>query len=150
MHPRAPCLARFKDLSQQQLDAWLNRRLDALDLPVVMIDGIHFADRVVLIALGVDEHAGKHILGFARAPAKPPRVVSALLSDLIERGLDAQRPRLWVIDGGKALRRAITQTFGAATSSIISPRPCTPAPIARCAMPTRPAMPTWLGVNCSA
>ncbi|WP_210757101.1 transposase, partial [Azohydromonas sediminis] len=37
----------------------------------------------------------------------------ALLSDLVERGLDAQRMRLWVIDGGKALRRAITQTFGA-------------------------------------
>ncbi|OIQ91984.1 transposase, mutator family [mine drainage metagenome] len=105
---------RFKELSQQQLDAWLSRRLDTMDLPVIMIDGIHFADRVVLIALGIDEHAGKHILGIRDGSSEAARVVTALLSDLIERGLDAQRPRLWVIDGGKALRRAITQTFGAA------------------------------------
>lgn len=105
---------RFKELSQQQLDAWLNRRLDTLDLPVIMIDGIHFADRVVLIALGIDDHAGKHILGIREGSSEAARVVTALLSDLIERGLDAQRARLWVIDGGKALRRAITQTFGAA------------------------------------
>ena len=105
---------RFKELSQQQLDAWLNRRLDAMDLPVILIDAIHFADRVVLIALGIDDHAGKHILGIREGSSEAARVVTALLSDLIERGLDAQRPRLWVIDGGKALRRAITQTFGAA------------------------------------
>jgi hypothetical protein len=105
---------RFKELSQQQLDAWLRRPLDALDLPVIMIDGIHFADRVVLIALGIDDHAGKHILGIREGSSEAARVVTALLSDLIERGLDAQRPRLWGIDGGKALRRAITQTFGAA------------------------------------
>ena len=105
---------RFKELSQQQLDAWLNRRLDTLDLPVIMIDGIHFADRVVLIALGIDDHAGKHILGIREGSSEAARVVTALLSDLIERGLDAQRARLWVIDGGTALRRAITQTFGAA------------------------------------
>jgi len=105
---------RFKELSEQQLDTWLSQRLDALDLPVVMIDGIHFADRVVLIALGVDDRGGKHILGIREGSSEAARVVTALLSDLIERGLDAQRPRLWVIDGGKALRRAITQTFGAA------------------------------------
>lgn len=105
---------RFKELSQQQLDAWLNRRLDTLDLPVIMIDGIHFADRVVLIALGVDARAGKHVLGIREGSSEAARVVAALLSDLIDRGLDAQRPRLWVVDGGKALRRAITQTFGAA------------------------------------
>lgn len=105
---------RFKELSQQQLDAWLNRRLDTLDLPVIMIDGIHFADRVVLIALGVDARAGKHVLGIREGSSEAARVVAALLSDLIDRGLDAPRPRLWVIDGGKALRRAITQTFGCA------------------------------------
>ena len=45
---------RFVALSQVQLDQWLKRRLDELDLPVVMIDGIHFRDRVVLVALGID------------------------------------------------------------------------------------------------
>ena len=77
---RSAVSRRFKELSQQQLDTWLNRRLDALDLPVVMIDGIHFADRVVLIALGIDARAGKHVLGIREGSSEAARVVSALLS----------------------------------------------------------------------
>jgi transposase-like protein len=104
---------RFVALSQQQLDDWLRRRIDTLDLPVVMIDGIHFHDCVVLIALGIDAQGNKHVLGLREGSSEATRVVGALLSDLIERGLDAQRMRLWVIDGAKALRKAIVQTFGA-------------------------------------
>jgi transposase-like protein len=105
---------RFVQLSQQQLDEWLGRRLDGLDLPVVMIDGIHFRDRVILLALGFDAHGNKHVLGLREGSTEATRVVGSLLSDLIERGLDAQRVRLWVIDGGKALRKAIVQIFGQA------------------------------------
>ena len=105
---------RFVQLSQQQLDQWLGRRLDGLDLPVVMIDGIHFRDRVILLALGFDAHGTKHVLGLREGSTEATRVVTSLLSDLIDRGLDAQRVRLWVIDGGKALRKAIVQTFGQA------------------------------------
>jgi transposase-like protein len=104
---------RFVALSQQQLDEWLRRKIDALDLPVVMIDGIHFHDSVVLIALGIDAKGNKHVLGLREGSTEATRVVRSLLSDLIDRGLDAQRMRLWVIDGGKALRKAIVQTFGA-------------------------------------
>ena len=70
-------------------------------MPAILIDGIHFADRVVLIAMGVDERAGKHILGIREGSSEAARVISALLSALIERGRDAQRPLLWVIDGGR-------------------------------------------------
>ena len=104
---------RFVALSQQQLDDWLSRRLDTLDLPVVMIDGIHFRDRVILVALGIDAQGNKHVLGLREGSSEAARVVRSLLSDLIDRGLDAARMRLWVIDGGKALRKAITETFGA-------------------------------------
>lgn len=104
---------RFIALSQQQLDEWLHRKLDQLDLPVVMIDGIHFRDRVVLVALGIDAEGNKHVLGLREGSTEAKRVVSSLLSDLIDRGLEAQRMRLWVIDGGKALRKAIVETFGA-------------------------------------
>ncbi len=103
---------RFVALSQQQLDAWLHRKLDTLDLPVVMIDGIHFRDSVILVALGIDARGNKHVLGLREGSTEATRVVRSLLSDLIDRGLDAQRMRLWVIDGGKALRRAIVDTFG--------------------------------------
>jgi transposase-like protein len=110
---RSAVSRRFVALSQQQLDAWLDRRIEQLDLPVVMIDGIHFRDRVVLVALGIDAKGAKHVLGLREGSTEATRVVRALLSDLIDRGLDAQRMRLWVIDGGKALRKAIVDTFGA-------------------------------------
>ena len=104
---------RFVQLSQQQLAQWLARPLGDLDLPVVMIDGIHFRDRVILLALGIDAQGDKHVRGLREGSTEATRVVVSLLSDLVERGLDAQRMRLWVIDGGKALRKAIVQTFGA-------------------------------------
>lgn len=78
-----------------------------------MIDGIHFRDRVVLLALGIDSQGRKHVLGMREGSTEKTAVVRALLSDLIERGLAADAPRLWVIDGAKALRRAIVETFGA-------------------------------------
>jgi len=103
---------RFVALSEQQLTDWLSRPLSDLDLPVVMIDGIHFRDRVILVALGIDILGTKHILGLREGSTESTRVVRSLLSDLIDRGLDADRPRLWAIDGGKALRRAIVECFG--------------------------------------
>ncbi|HEY2977121.1 MAG TPA: IS256 family transposase [Burkholderiaceae bacterium] len=104
---------RFVALSEEQLLQWLSRSLGALDLPVVMIDGIHFRDRVILVALGIDAQGNKHVLGLREGSTESTRVVRSLLSDLVERGLDADRARLWVIDGGKALRRAIVDCFGA-------------------------------------
>jgi transposase-like protein len=104
---------RFVQLSQEQLQQWLGRRLDNLELPVVMIDGIHFGERVVLVALGIDAQGNKHVLGLREGSTEATRVVAALLADLVDRGLDADRMRLWAIDGGKALRKAIVSTFGA-------------------------------------
>ena len=104
---------RFVALSSAQLDQWLSRRIDVIDLPVVMIDGIYFRDRVVLVALGFDSQGKKHVLGLREGSTEKTAVVKALLSELIDRGLDADRMRLWVIDGAKALRRAIADVFGA-------------------------------------
>jgi putative transposase len=108
---RSAVSRRFVALSAERLRQWLSRRIEVA-LPVVMIDGIHFTERVVLIALGFDARGRKHVLGMREGSTEKTQVVRALLADLIERGLDADAPRLWVIDGGKALRRAITETFG--------------------------------------
>ena len=104
---------RFVALSQEQLDQWLSRPLGELDSPVVMTDGIHFRDRIILVVVGIDSLGDKHVLGLREGSTEAARVVRSLLADLIERGLDAQRMRLWVIDGGKALRKAIVDCFGA-------------------------------------
>ena len=98
--------------AEARLAQVLARRIEVA-LPVVMIDGIHFRGRVILVALGIDAQGNKHVLGLREGSTESTRVVRSLLSDLIERGLDADRARLWVIDGGKALRKAIVETFGA-------------------------------------
>lgn len=108
---RSAVSRRFVALSAAQLQRWLARRIE-VELPVVMIDGIHLMERVVLVALGFDAQGRKHVLGIREGSTEKTQVVRALLSELIERGLDADAPRLWVIDGAKALRRAITETFG--------------------------------------
>ena len=102
---------RFVALSAKRLQGWLSRRIEVA-LPVVMIDGIHFRDRVVLLALGFDSQGRKHVLGMREGSTEKAQVVRSLLSDLIDRGLTAEVPRLWVIDGGKALRRTIVDLFG--------------------------------------
>ena len=108
---RSSVSRRFVALSAEQLSQWLARRIEVA-LPAVMIDGIHFEERVVLVALGFDAQGKKHVLGLWEGSSEKTQVVRALLSDLIERGLSAESPRLWIIDGGKALRRAIVQIFG--------------------------------------
>jgi transposase-like protein len=104
---------RFVALSGEQLRRWLTRQIE-VEVPAVMIDGLHFRDRVVLVAMGFDARGKKHVLGIWEGSTEKTQVVRALLSDLIARGLDADTPRLWIIDGGKALRRAILELFGAA------------------------------------
>ncbi len=103
---------RFVELSAEQVEQWLTRSLAGIDFPAMMIDGIYFAERVVLVVLGIDARGKKHVLGLREGSTEKTQVVRAMLSDLIERGLDADRPRLWVVDGGKALRRGILDTFG--------------------------------------
>jgi len=66
-----------------------------------------------LIALGVSSDGEKHIVGLREGVTENARVVKALLQDLVDRGLRTDRPVLFVIDGAKALRKAIREVFGA-------------------------------------
>jgi transposase-like protein len=105
---------RFVALSQRQLSACLSRPLDELDLWVVMVDGIAFRDHMILVAMGIDSTGKKHVLGLREGTTENASVAGRLLSDLVDRGLPADRPLLFVIDGAKALRRAIRDVFGEA------------------------------------
>jgi transposase-like protein len=111
---RSTVSRRFVALSAARLAEWLSRSLKELELAVVLVDGIHFRDRVVLVALGIDAQGEKHVLGLREGSTENATVVRSLIADLIERGLDPERPRLWVIDGAKALRRALRDHFGEA------------------------------------
>src|SRR5271165_2621751 len=87
--------------------------LSKLDLLVIQIDGIHIEkDLVLLAAVGVDGAGGKHPLGVIEGAAENATVVQVLLDNLIESGLDPKVCRLFIIDGAKALTKAIRKTFG--------------------------------------
>jgi transposase-like protein len=103
---------RFVAGSTALLAQWLARPLGGLQLAAVMIDGIFFDQRCVLIALGIEANGQKHVLGLHEGSTENATVAKTLLGDLIERGLDPERSLLFVIDGGKGLRRAITELWG--------------------------------------
>ncbi|MFQ5974630.1 MAG: IS256 family transposase [Alphaproteobacteria bacterium] len=111
---RSSVSRRFVALSTQQMHAFLSQPLEDLKLRVVMIDGKAFRDHCLLIALGIAADGEKHIVGLREGGTENSRVVRALLQDLVGRGLRTDRPLLFVIDGAKALRKAIRETFSEA------------------------------------
>jgi transposase-like protein len=104
---------RFVAITQRKLDEWLTRDLQALRIVAIMIDGIVIDERTVLVALGIDTEGTKHPLGLWLGATENARACGELLDDLIERNLDPQGAYLFVIDGSKALRKAIRDRFGA-------------------------------------
>lgn len=103
---------KFVGMTARQLDAWLTRDLSELRIVAVMLDGISVDDHTVIVALGIDETGQKHPLGLWLGATENHKVCGGLLDNLISRGLDAQRAYLFVIDGSKALRKAIRDRFG--------------------------------------
>ena len=104
---------QFVALSSAQMKAWLETDLSGLDIMVVQIDGIHIGDRLVLVAaIGIDADGRKHPLALVEGATENAAVVQALIDNLIERGLDPNVPRLFIIDGAKALSKAIRRSFG--------------------------------------
>lgn len=103
---------RFVATTKQKLDAWLRRDLSQLRILAIMIDGIVVEEHTVLVALGIDDEGAKHPVGLWLGATENAKVCGELLDNLIERGLDAQRAYLFVIDGSKALRKGIRERFG--------------------------------------
>jgi putative transposase len=103
----------FVALSAERMKEWMASDLAGLDILVVQIDGIHIVDDLVLVAaIGIDGEGVKHPLGLVEGATENTAVVQALIDNLVERGLDPTVPRLFIIDGAKALSKAIRRTFG--------------------------------------
>ena len=103
---------RFVALSTAKLQEWLAADLSGLDLLVIQIDGVWVGDHVLVAAIGIDGAGDKHVLGVALGATENAAVVKALLADLVERGLRPDTARLFIVDGAKALSRAVRDTFG--------------------------------------
>lgn len=102
----------FVEASAEKLSELMERPLGGLELAVVMIDGIRFAEHLLVVALGIDTHGAKHVLGLWQGATENAVVCKALLEDLVERGFDCGEHTLFVIDGSKALRKSIDEFFG--------------------------------------
>jgi putative transposase len=102
----------FVARTRENLDALMSRRLDDVRLAVMMIDGIEIKGRTNVVALGITTEGVKLPLGLWEGSTENATVATALLSDLVDRGLDPEQAILFVIDGAKALRKAIRAVFG--------------------------------------
>jgi putative transposase len=104
----------FIEASRQRLDKLLARRLNEYALCAMMIDGTPFGDQQLITAIGLTVHGHKLVLGLRQGATENSTVVKQLLDDLSERGVDFEVPRLYVLDGGKALFAGVRRIAGKA------------------------------------
>ncbi|MBA3561949.1 MAG: IS256 family transposase [Actinobacteria bacterium] len=104
----------FVERTRKALGELMARRLNDVRLAVLMLDGIELKGRTNIVALGITTEGVKIPLGLWEGSTENATVATALLSDLVERGLDPEQGILFVIDGSKALRKAIRDVFGEA------------------------------------
>jgi putative transposase len=102
----------FIERTRTALGELMGRRLDDVRLAVMMLDGLEIAERTHVVALGISTEGVKIPLGLWEGSTENATLVSMLLADLVDRGLDPDQAILFVIDGGKALRKAIKDVFG--------------------------------------
>src|SRR5947207_2447935 len=102
---------RFVAAAETALAELMSRRLDRLDLVAFMVDGVHFGEHTCVVALGIGIDGVKHPLGVEEGSTENAAVVTDLITGLRDRGLDASRPMLAVLDGAKALSRAVKDVF---------------------------------------
>jgi putative transposase len=103
---------RFVAKTRAQLETWQAAPLDGLDLVALLVDGVHVGEHCLIVALGVAADGEKHALGIWEGSTENAAVCQSLLSNLQSRGLRTDRSLLVLLDGSKALRKAVRETFG--------------------------------------
>lgn len=102
---------KFVAMTETALADLLSQDLSGLDLVAIMIDGVHFADHLCVVALGIGIDGTKHPLAVVEGSTENTTLVRGLLVGLRDRGLDVTRPILAVLDGAKALAAAVREVF---------------------------------------
>lgn len=104
---------RFVAATEHALADLMSADLSGLDLVAFMVDGVHFGEHVCVVALGITIDGAKVPLAIEEGSTENATLVTSLIVGLRERGLDVTRPILAVLDGAKALRRAVKDVFDA-------------------------------------
>ena len=105
---------RFVAKTAAQLAAWQSTPLDTLALVGLLLDGVHIGDHCLIVALGIAADGQKHALGLWEGSTENATLCQSLLANLQSRGLRTDRSLLVILDGSKALRKAVQATFGQA------------------------------------
>jgi transposase-like protein len=108
---RSAVSRKFVAMTETALADLLAADLSGLDLVAIMIDGVHFADHLCVVALGIGLDGTKHPLAVVEGSTENTTLVRGLLVGLRDRGLDVTRPILAVLDGAKALSAAVKEVF---------------------------------------
>jgi putative transposase len=103
---------RFVAATETALAELMSRDLSGLDLVAFMVDGVHFGEHTCVVALGIGVDGTKHPLGVEEGSTENAAVVTDLITGLRDRGLDTSKPILAVLDGAKALSKAVKDVFG--------------------------------------
>jgi putative transposase len=103
---------RFVAKTRAQLEAWQSQPLDGLDLVGLILDGVHVGEHCLIVALGIAADGQKHALGLWEGSTENATLCQSLLANLQDRGLRADRSLLVILDGSKALRKAVRDLFG--------------------------------------
>ena len=111
---------RFVAATEAALGRLMTRRLDDLDLVALMIDGVHFGEHTCVVALGIDIEGVKRPLAVEEGSTENATLVTDLITGLRDRGLDVTRPILAVLDGARALARAVKDVSGQAAHPTVS------------------------------
>jgi transposase-like protein len=108
---RSAVSRRFVTQTETALAELLTADLSGLDLVALMVDGVHFGEHTCVVALGIGIDGIKHPLSLVEGSTENTTLVTELIVGLRERGLDVTKPILVVLDGSKALRRAVLDVF---------------------------------------
>ena len=107
----------FIQASREQVEQFTQRRFDETTFTAVFLDGIAFSGEMMVAALGVAEDGTKHVLGVVRGETENAEIVTSLLTNLRDRGLNTTVPTLFCLDGSKALAAGVKRVFG--TNAVI-------------------------------
>jgi len=102
---------QWKVATTAELQKLVQRPIPA-ELVALLIDGQSFRKQWLIVALGVDKQAQKHVLGLWEGATENSTLVRELLADLRERGLNTEAAMLVVVDGAKALYKGVREVFG--------------------------------------
>lgn len=102
----------FVGETTRRMKEHFSEKLDGLDLVAMMLDGLSVGGHAIVVALGIAREGTKHVLGLRQGSTENKVLCTELLQDLIGRGLRGGAELLFVIDGGKGLRAAISAVFG--------------------------------------